>query len=91
MLSGGPACIKWTEVSGVCRVLHLSIWALLGSTTGAQDRCPCSVPEPLHLMLPMELLVDAPVDQCSIGTPVVSISDCFSFFDEAIVLDDRNW
>ena len=41
-------------------------------------------------MLPMELLVDAPVDQCSIGTPVVSISDCFSFFDEAIVLDDRN-
>uniref|UniRef100_A0A8C3W6G2 BPI fold containing family B member 2 n=1 Tax=Catagonus wagneri TaxID=51154 RepID=A0A8C3W6G2_9CETA len=45
------------------------------------------VPEPLRLMLPVKLLVDAPVDQGSIGTPVVSISDCFSFFDEAIVLD----
>ncbi|KAJ8794302.1 hypothetical protein J1605_003259 [Eschrichtius robustus] len=64
---------------------------LLGhSATVAQDWCPCSVPEPLHLMLPMALLADTPVSQGSIGTPVVSISGCFSLFDKAIVLDGHN-
>ncbi|NP_001094500.1 BPI fold-containing family B member 2 precursor [Sus scrofa] len=73
--------------------LHLKLIAGFGIRLSAAANFTLKifhVPEPLHLMLPMELLVDAPVDQCSIGTPVVSISDCFSFFDEAIVLDDRN-
>ncbi|KAM9056489.1 BPI fold-containing family B member 2 [Megaptera novaeangliae] len=48
------------------------------------------VPEPLHLMLPMALLADTPVSQGSIGTPVVSISGCFSLFHKAIVLDGHN-
>lgn len=50
----------------------------------------CSVPEPLHLMLPLALLANSPVNQGSIGTPVVSISGCFSLFDKAIVLDGYN-
>uniref|UniRef100_A0A8D0SJB0 Lipid-binding serum glycoprotein C-terminal domain-containing protein n=1 Tax=Sus scrofa TaxID=9823 RepID=A0A8D0SJB0_PIG len=73
--------------------LHLKLIAGFGIRLSAAANFTLKifhVPEPLHLMLPMELLVDAPVDQCSIGTPVVSISDCFSFFDEAIMLDDRN-
>ncbi|XP_047627272.1 BPI fold-containing family B member 2 [Phacochoerus africanus] len=73
--------------------LHLKLIAGFGIRLSAAANFTLKifrVPEPLHLMLPMELLVDAPVDQCSIGTPVVSISDCFSFFDEAIVLDDHN-
>nr|KAF6329623.1 BPI fold containing family B member 2 [Myotis myotis] len=45
------------------------------------------VPEPLELILPAVLLADARVDQGSIGTPVVSISSCFSLFNKAIVLD----
>ncbi|XP_070277594.1 BPI fold-containing family B member 2 isoform X2 [Myotis yumanensis] len=44
-------------------------------------------PEPLELILPMVLLADARVDQGSIGTPVVSLSSCFSLFNKAIVLD----
>ncbi|TEA32802.1 hypothetical protein DBR06_SOUSAS4210124, partial [Sousa chinensis] len=64
---------------------------LLGhSATVAQDWCPCSVPEPLHLMLPMALLANTPVNQGSIGPPVVSISGCFSLFNKAIVLDGYN-
>ncbi|KAK1337390.1 hypothetical protein QTO34_002016 [Cnephaeus nilssonii] len=45
------------------------------------------VPEPLELVLPVVLLADARVDQGSIGTPVVSISSCFSLFNNAVVLD----
>ncbi|XP_059563554.1 BPI fold-containing family B member 2 [Myotis daubentonii] len=45
------------------------------------------VPEPLELILPAVLQADARVDQGSIGTPVVSISSCFSLFNKAIVLD----
>lgn len=64
---------------------------LLGrSATVAQDWCPCSVPEPLHLMLPLALLANTPVNQGSIGPPVVSISSGFSLFDKAIVLDGYN-
>ncbi|XP_057558909.1 BPI fold-containing family B member 2 [Hippopotamus amphibius kiboko] len=48
------------------------------------------VPEPLLLMLPTTLLADTTVEQGSIGTPVVSVSGCFSFFDKALVLDGRN-
>ncbi|XP_066091251.1 BPI fold-containing family B member 2 [Saccopteryx bilineata] len=44
------------------------------------------VPEPLELVLPVVLLADARVAQGSIGTPVVSISSCFSLFNNAIVL-----
>ncbi|OWK03557.1 BPIFB2 [Cervus elaphus hippelaphus] len=47
-------------------------------------------PEPLHLLLPTALLADTSVEQGSIGTPLVSISSCFSIFDKAIVFDGRN-
>ncbi|XP_036100621.1 BPI fold-containing family B member 2 [Molossus molossus] len=45
------------------------------------------VPAPLELILPVILMADARVAQGSIGTPVVSISSCFSFFNNAIVVD----
>lgn len=38
----------------------------------------------------MVLQADVHVAQGSIGTPVVSISTCFSLFDNAIVLDGSN-
>lgn len=63
---------------------------LLGSATWTQDWCPHSDPEPLHLLLPIALLADTSVEQGSIGTPLVSISSCFSIFDKAIVFDGRN-
>lgn len=90
MLSGGPACIK----SGggrlglwVYRISHWSRGALLGGAAGAQEWHLRRVPEPLELVLPVVLLADARVDQGSIGTPVVSISSCFSLFNNAVVLD----
>nr|XP_045377046.1 BPI fold-containing family B member 2 [Camelus bactrianus] len=48
------------------------------------------VPEPLHLMLPVTLLADTLVAQGSIGTPVVSISACYSLFNKAVVFDGYN-
>ncbi|EPY85037.1 bactericidal/permeability-increasing protein-like protein [Camelus ferus] len=48
------------------------------------------VPEPLHLMLPVVLLADTLVAQGSIGTPVVSISACYSLFNKAVVFDGYN-
>nr|XP_006202711.1 BPI fold-containing family B member 2 [Vicugna pacos] len=48
------------------------------------------VPEPLHLMLPVALLADTLVAQGSIGTPMVSISACYSLFNKAIVFDGYN-
>lgn len=36
----------------------------------------------------MVLLADARVDQGSIGTPVVSISSCFSLFNNAIIVSE---
>ncbi|KAG8524111.1 BPI fold-containing family B member 2 [Galemys pyrenaicus] len=47
-------------------------------------------PEPLVLKMPLALTADAQVAQSSVGTPVVSISACFSFFDSAVLLDGRN-
>ncbi|KAM8776020.1 BPI fold-containing family B member 2 [Rhynchonycteris naso] len=47
-------------------------------------------PEPLELILPVVLLADARVAQGSIGTPVVSISSCFSLFNNAIVLSSNH-
>ncbi|XP_037668170.1 BPI fold-containing family B member 2 [Choloepus didactylus] len=47
-------------------------------------------PEPLGLMLPVVLLADARVAQGSIGTPVVSISSCNSFFGNTSTLDGGN-
>ncbi|XP_004442528.1 PREDICTED: BPI fold-containing family B member 2 [Ceratotherium simum simum] len=48
------------------------------------------IPEPLELRLPVVLQADARVAQGSIGTPVVSISTCFSLFDNAIAFDGSN-
>ncbi|XP_016017699.2 BPI fold-containing family B member 2 [Rousettus aegyptiacus] len=48
------------------------------------------VPEPLELVLPVVLLADAHVAPDSIRTPVVSISTCSSFFNNAIVLDGNH-
>lgn len=81
------------------RVLPISSWgqawavglqdlALVSvGSAGAQEWHLRRVPEPLELILPVVLLADARVDQGSIGTPVVSISSCFSLFNKAIVLD----
>ncbi|XP_016056074.1 PREDICTED: BPI fold-containing family B member 2 [Miniopterus natalensis] len=46
--------------------------------------------EPLELILPAVLLADARVAQGSIGTPVVSVSSCFTLFNKAIVLSGRH-
>ncbi|XP_011376661.1 BPI fold-containing family B member 2 [Pteropus vampyrus] len=48
------------------------------------------VPEPLELVLPVVLVADARVAPDSIRTPVVSISTCSSFFNNAIVLDGNH-
>lgn len=75
---------------GVCKVSNRSTWALLGSAVVSQDWCPCRVPEALELVLPVVLLADARVAPDSIRTPVVSISTCSSFFNNAIVLDGNH-
>lgn len=76
----------WGRLWGLASVTA----GLLGSAAQAQDWCPHSDPEPLHLLLPTALLADTSVEQGSIGTPLVSISSCFSIFDKAIVFDGRN-
>lgn len=85
MSSGGQA---WAP--GVFKVSNRSTWALLGDAAVSQDWCPCRVPEPLELVLPVVLLADAHVALDSIRTPVVSISTCSSFFNNAIVLDGNH-
>ncbi|XP_053430102.1 BPI fold-containing family B member 2 isoform X2 [Nycticebus coucang] len=48
------------------------------------------VPEPLELTLPVELMADVRVAQGSIGTPVVSISTCFSLLGHSSNFDGSN-
>lgn len=93
----GSFCAEWGsclyQVGGrlglwVYRISHWSRGFLLGGAPGAQDWHLCRVPEPLELVLPVVLLADARVDQGSIGTPVVSISSCFSLFNNAIIVSE---
>lgn len=89
MLDGQQALARGE--GGGCGVLHQSMWACWATVYHCgSGLVSCSVPEPLHLMLPLALLANSPVNQGSIGTPVVSISGCFSLFDKAIVLDGYN-
>ncbi|XP_007522774.1 BPI fold-containing family B member 2 [Erinaceus europaeus] len=43
--------------------------------------------KPLELKMPVALMADMQVFQSAIGTPVVSISSCLSFFDNAVLSD----
>ncbi|ELW69551.1 Bactericidal/permeability-increasing protein-like 1 [Tupaia chinensis] len=73
--------------------LHLNFVADLGIHMSATANFTFQIfraSEPLELMLPVVLLADARVAQGSIGTPVVSISACFSRFGHASVFDGSN-
>ncbi|XP_046535323.1 BPI fold-containing family B member 2 [Equus quagga] len=73
--------------------IHLKFIAGFGVRLSAAANFTFKVfrgPEHLELLLPVVLQADVHVAQGSIGTPVVSISTCFSLFDNAIVLDGSN-
>ena len=50
----------------------------------------CSVPEPMELVLPVDLLADVHVARDSIGTLVLSVPACSSIFSPAGMLDSSN-
>lgn len=50
----------------------------------------CSVPEPMELVLPVDLLADVHLARDSIGTLVLSVPACSSIFSPASMLDGNN-
>lgn len=50
----------------------------------------CSVPEPVELVLPADLLADVHVARDSIGTLVLSVPTCSSIFSPASMPDGSN-
>lgn len=50
----------------------------------------CSVPEPMELVLPVDLLADVHMARDSIGTLVLSVPTCSSIFNPASMLDGSN-
>lgn len=67
-----------TQAGGSMQSLYMGMGSCLSS---------CSVPEPMELVLPVDLLADVHVARDSIGTLVLSIPTCSSIFSPAIVLD----
>lgn len=50
----------------------------------------CSVPEPMELVLPVDLTADVHVTRDSIGTLVLSVPTCSSVFSPAGMLEGNN-